>query len=240
MPIVNRALSGPINIHCDHSDSMAERDSSWMQVYSESAQEAYDYCMIALKTAEDERVRLPFMVCQDGFITSHSVERVEILEDKAVQSFIGKYKPEHYLLNTNKPHTFGPLDLFDYYFEHKRQQAEGMENALKVFNENCKAYNKLTGSNYGFFETYHLGDADIAIVTMSSTAGTTKVVVDNLRKKGLNVGLLKINLFRPFPKNMIIKVLEHVKAIAVLDRSDSFGAEGGPILMELKSALYEL
>ena len=240
MPIVNRALSGPINIHCDHSDSMAERDSGWMQVYTENGQEAYDFCLIALKVAEHKDICLPFMVCQDGFITSHSLERVEILEDKTVKRFVGEYKPEHALLNTKNPFTFGPLDLFDYYFEHKRQQAEAMEKALKVFLDTCSKYNKLTGSNYGFFETYHLNDADFAIVTMSSTAGTSKIVVDKLRKEGKNVGLLKLNLFRPFPKDMIQKVLEHLKVIAVLDRSDSFGAEGGPLLMEIKSALYEL
>ncbi len=240
MPVVNRALSGPINIHCDHSDSMAERDSGWMQVYCENGQEAYDFSLIALKVAEHSNVRLPFMVCQDGFITSHSVERVEILEDKTAKRFIGEYKTDHALLDTKNPFTFGPLDLFDFYFEHKRQQAEGMENALKVYLDTCREYNRLTGSNYGFFETYHLGDADIAIVTMSSTAGTAKVVVDRLRKEGKSVGLLKLNLFRPFPKNMIQKVLEHIKVIAVLDRSDSFGAEGGPLLMEIKSALYEL
>ena len=240
MPVVNRALSGPINIHCDHSDSMAERDSSWMQVYTENAQEAYDYCMIALKVAEHKDVNLPFMVCQDGFITSHSLERVDILEDSKIKKFIGEYKPKHALLDTKNPFTFGPLDLFDYYFEHKRQQSEAMEKALKVFTDTCREYNKLTGSKYGPFETYHLDDADIAIVTMSSTAGTAKTVVDQLRETGKNVGLLKINLFRPFPKDMIQKVLEHVKVIAVLDRSDSFGAEGGPLFMEMKSALYDL
>jgi pyruvate ferredoxin oxidoreductase alpha subunit len=238
MPIVNRALSGPINIHCDHSDSMAERDSGWMQIYCEDAQEAYDYSLIALKTAENKEIQLPIMVCQDGFITSHSVENVGLLDDKIVKKFIGKYTSLNPLLDTKNPYTFGPLDLFDYYFEHKRQQADAMEKALKVFMDVCKDYYSLTGTRLGYFETYELGDADVAIVTMSSTAGTAKEVVDDLRSKGKNVGLLKLNLFRPFPTNAIIKVLEHVKSITVLNRSDSFGATGGPLFTEIKSALY--
>ncbi len=238
MPVVNRALSGPINIHCDHSDTMAERDSSWIQIYSENAQEAYENTLLALKLAENKDVLLPVMVCMDGFITSHSMERVELLEDGIIKKFIGTYKPKHSLLNTEKPFTFGPLDFFDYYMEHKMQQKIAMKNAKKVYLEVGKELSKITGKNYGYFEEYKLKDAEYVIVTMSSTAGTTKFVVDELRKKGEKVGLLKLKLFRPFPGKEIMKVLCKKKVVAVLDRSDSFGAEA-PLFVGIKSAMYD-
>ncbi len=239
MPVVNRALSGPINIHCDHSDSMGARDSGWIQMYSENAQEAYENTIIAVKIAEHKNVLLPAMVCQDGFITSHAVEGVEIFPDAEVKKFIGKYKPGRTLLDVERPLTYGPLDLQDYYFEHKRQQAEAMKEALKAIPEVLAEFNKTFGRSIDLLEEYKLSDADTAIVALSSTAGTTKEVIDKLRESGMKVGLLKPVFFRPFPKDRIVKALSKVKAIAVLDRSDSFGAEGGPLFMEIKSALYE-
>lgn len=238
MPVANRALSGPINIHCDHSDSMGARDLSWIQMYAENAQEAYDHVFLSLRLAEHPDVLLPVMTCHDGFITSHGVQNMETLEDSKVREFIGERKPEKYLLNLEDPVTFGPLELTDYYFETKRQQIEGMENARRVFLEAGKELSKITGRNYGYFEEYETKDADAVIVTMSSTAGTTKVVVDRMRKEGKKVGLLKIRLFRPFPYKEVAAALSGAKCIGVLDRSASFGANC-PLFSEVKNAIYE-
>ena len=239
MPVVNRALSGPINIHCDHSDTMGARDSGWIQVYSESAQEAYENTIVAVRIAEHKDILLPVMVCQDGFITSHAVEGMELFPDEKVKKFIGKYKTEHSLLDVDKPVTYGPLDLQDYYFEHKRQQAEAMKGALKIIPEVLTEFNKTFNRSHDLVEEYRLADAEIAIVVLSSTAGTAKTVVDELRKEGVKAGLLRPRFFRPFPKERIVKALSKLKAVAVMDRSDSFSAEGGPLFSEIKAALYE-
>ncbi|MBC7331774.1 MAG: pyruvate ferredoxin oxidoreductase [Synergistetes bacterium] len=238
MGVVNRALSAPINIHCDHSDAMAERDSGWIQIYSETAQEVYDHALLAIRLAEHEDVRLPVMVCQDGFITSHGVESVEVLDDEEVKKFVGEYKPLYPLLDTDNPKTYGPLALTDYYFEHKRQQFEAMKQVPRVYDEVAEELSKLTGRKYPKVEGFYLDDADYVIVVMSSTAGTTKYVVKELRAQGKKVGLLKIRLFRPFPGEEIARLLEGKKAVAVLDRAYSIGAEA-PLFCEVKSALYD-
>ena len=239
MPVVNRALSAPINIHCDHSDTMGARDSGWIQIYCENAQEAYENTILAPRIAEHKDILLPVMICQDGFITSHGVEGVELFDDKKVKDFIGEYKPQHPLLDVDNPVTYGPLDLQDYYFEHKRQQSEAMKTALKKIPDVLKEFEKTFGTKYDFIETYKLDDADIAVVAMSSTAGTVKFVVDELRAKGIKAGLLRPRIFRPFPTEKITSALKKVKAIAVLDRSESFSAEGGPLYTEIKAALYD-
>ncbi len=239
MAISNRALSAPINIHCDHSDSMFLRDAGWIQMYSEDAQEAYDNMIIALKVAENKKVLTPAMVMQDGFITSHNVQNVRILDDKVVKKFVGKYEPEFPLLNTKKPVTVGPLDLFEYFFEHKYQQAEAMESSKKIIKQVDKEFYRLTKRKYDFVENYKTSDAEHIIVALSSTCGTIKMVVDKLRKEGKKVGLLKIRVMRPFPNNEIVKALAKAKSIAVLDRSMSFG-NFSPVFTEVKSALYGL
>lgn len=238
MNVVNRALSGPINIHCDHSDSMGCRDSGWIQIYSENGQEAYENTIFAVRLAEHPKVRLPVMVCQDGFITSHSVEAVSFIHDDKVKKLIGKHKADFSLLDVDKPITLGPLDLFDYYFEHKRQQIEGMENAREAFLETAKEFRKICGRKIEYFEKYRAADADYLVVVMSSTAGTAKEVVDRMREKGKKVGLIKPRLFRPFPYKEIAKALEGKKAVGVMDRSDSFGAQGGPLFLEISAALF--
>ncbi len=238
MSLVNRAVSGPLNIHNDHSDAMGVRDSGWIMLFSESNQEAYDNLLMAHKIAENKNVLLPLMVCQDGFITSHSIENIELLEDDKVKSFVGTYKPEHYLLNKEEPIAIGPLDLQAYLFEHKYQQAEAMRNAKNVIAEVSKEFEALTGRKYSFFEEYKLDDAEIAIVCMNSTAGTTKFVVDNLRKNGVKAGLLKIRMFRPFPAEEIAKALSNLKAIAVLDKADSLNGAGGALFEDVTSAMF--
>lgn len=239
MPVVNRALSGPINIHCDHSDTMGARDSGWLQVYCENAQEVYEATILAVRIAEHKDILLPIMVCQDGFITSHGVEGVVLFDDKKVKDFIGEYKIEYPLLDVDKPVTYGPLDLQDFYFEHKRQQAEAMKGSLEKITEVLDEFNKTFGVNHDFLESYKLEDAEVAIIALSSTAGTVKFVVDELREKGIKAGLLRPRIFRPFPKMRIVKALKNVKVIAVLDRSDTFSAEGGPLYTEFKAALYD-
>jgi pyruvate ferredoxin oxidoreductase alpha subunit len=240
MSLVNRALSGPINIHCDHSDSMGARDSGWLQLYSETGQEAYDNIIQAVRIAEHPDVLLPVMVCQDGFITSHGMERVELYDDADVSSFVGEYRPQWPLLDLERPKTYGPLDFYDYYFEHKRQQVEAMEKALPVVLDVAAEFNARFGRSYELFETYELEDAEVAIVALNSTAGTIKFVVDQLRNEGLKVGLLKPRLFRPFPAQELVDALAHLKAIAVMDRSISFGImdNGGPLFSELAAAFY--
>ena len=238
MSLVNRAVSGPLNIHNDHSDAMGVRDAGWIMLFSENNQEAYDNLLMAHRIAEHKDVNLPLMVCQDGFITSHSIENIELLEDDKVKSFVGEYKPEHYLLNDKEPIAVGPLDVQSYLFEHKFQQAEAMRNAKKVILDVSKEFEKLTGRSYSYFEEYKLSDAEIAIVCMNSTSGTAKFVVDNLRNKGIKAGLLKLRMFRPFPAEEIAKALSGLKAIAVLDKADSLNAVGGPLFQDLSSAMY--
>lgn len=239
MPVVNRALSGPLNIHCDHSDTMGARDAGWLQIYCETAQEVYENTVLAVRIAEHKDILLPVMVCQDGFITSHAVEGVDVFEDKSVKDFIGEYKPQHSLLDVENPVTYGPLDLPDYYFEHKRQESEAMRDALRIIPDILKEFEKTFGKKYDFIDQYKLDDADIVVVVLSSTAGTARIVVDELRANGIKAGLLRPRIFRPFPKEKIIQALKHAKAVAILDRSESFSAEGGPLYTEIKAALYD-
>ena len=238
MSLVNRAVSGPLNIHNDHSDAMGVRDSGWIMLFSENNQEAYDNLIMAHKIAENKDVLLPLMVCQDGFITSHSIENIELIEDEKVKEFVGKYEPEHYLLNDKEPMAIGPMDLQAYLFEHKYQQAEAMKNAKKVILEVAKEFEKMTGRKYDLFEEYRLDDAEIAVVCMNSTAGTTKDVVDTLREKGIKVGMLKVRVFRPFPAEEIAKSLSHLKAVAVLDKADSLNGAGGALFEDVVSGMY--
>ena len=238
MIVVNRALSGPINIHCDHSDSMGARDSGWIQIYSENCQEICDNLIQAVRIGENKEVLLPVMVTFDGFIISHCTERVELLEDKKVRDFVGEYKNSYPLLNVDNPITYGPLDLFDYYFEHKRQQIEAMEKVPQVIQRVGEEFEKLSGRTYSLMEEYKTEDADFILVAAGSTAGTVKTAIEELREEGIKAGLLKIRVFRPFPVAKICQVLKKAKAVAVLDRSASFGAQGGPIFLEVRSALF--
>lgn len=238
MSLVNRAVSGPLNIHNDHSDAMGARDSGWIQLFSENNQEAYDNTIMANRIAEHKDVLLPLMVCQDGFITSHSIENIELIEDEKVKEFVGQYKPEHYLLDNKNPIAIGPLDLQAYLFEHKTQQAHAMKNAKKVILEVAEEFEKMTGRKYGLFEEYKLEDADYAIVCMNSTAGTVKAAIDELREQGIKAGLLKVRVFRPFPGEEIAKSLSKVKSIAILDKADSLNGQGGALYEDVVSGLY--
>lgn len=236
MPVVNRALSAPLNIHGDHSDSMGARDSGWIQLYSENAQEAYDNTIQAFRIAEHMDIRLPVMVCMDGFIISHSIERIEYLDDEVVKDFVGEYKPLYPLLDVDNPVSYGPLILPDLYMEYKRAQHEVMTKVSKVVLDVAADFEKISGRRYGLFEPYRLDDAEIALVILNSAAGTAKDVVDEFRDRGIKAGLLKPRLFRPFPYKEVAEALKTAKAICVLDRADSFGGFG-PLYMEIASAL---
>jgi len=239
MPEVNRALSGPINIHCDHSDTMGCRDSGWIQIYSENAQEAYDNVLQAFRISEHRDVLLPTMATLDGFILSHTVESLEVEDDKIAKDFIGEYKPARSLLDTDNPMTMGPLDLQDYYFEHKRQQVLAMENARGIILDVGAEYGNLTGRSYGYFEEIETDGADVILVAMGSAAGTAKAAIRQLRAEGVKAGLLKLRVFRPFPGKEVLEVLNKAKAVAVMDRAISFGLEGGPLFNEIRSFAYE-
>jgi pyruvate ferredoxin oxidoreductase alpha subunit len=239
MPLVNRALSAPLNIHGDHSDGMGARDSGWIQIYSETAQEAYDNTIQAFRIGEHLDIRLPVMVCMDGFIVSHSIERVEFLDDADVRKFVGEYKQVNPLLDLEHPKSYGPLILTDLYHEYKRAQHEVMTKVKGVVLDIAADFKKMSGREYGLFETYRLDDADIAIVILSSAAGTTKDIIDQYRDKGIKAGLLKPRLFRPFPFEEVADALKNVKALAVLDRADSFGGLG-PLYSEISGALINL
>lgn len=239
MPVVNRALSAPLNIHGDHSDAMGARDSGWIHLWSENAQEAYDNTIQAFRIAEHMDIRLPVMVCLDGFIISHSIERMEYLEDDEVKKFVGEYKPLNPLLDLEHPKSIGPLILPDLYHEFKRAQHEVMTKVKDVVLNVAEEFEILSGRRYGLFEAYRLDDAEIALVILNSAAGTSKDVVDEFRRGGIKAGLLKPRLFRPFPYEEVAQALKHLKAICVLDRADSFGGYG-PLFMEISSALYTL
>jgi pyruvate ferredoxin oxidoreductase alpha subunit len=239
MPVVNRALSAPLNIHGDHSDAMGARDSGWIQLWSENAQETYDNIIQAFRIAEHMDIRLPVMVCLDGFIISHSIERVEYLEDEQVKKFVGKFRQMNPLLDIDRPKSYGPLILPDLYHEYKRAQHEVTTKVADVVLKVASDFEKLSGRKYGLFEAYKLRDAEIAIVILNSAAGTAKDVVDQFRKKGIKAGLLKPRLFRPFPYEEVAKILKNVKALCVMDRADSFGAYG-PLFTEISAATLHM
>lgn len=238
LALVNRALTGPININCDHSDSMGAKDTGWIQIYSENNQEAYDNFVQAYRIAEHKDVMLPIMICQDGFITSHALANIELLEDEKVKAFVGEYNPENFLLNKDMPMSVGPYAVSNYYMESHRAQVAAMENAKQVILDVAAEYEQLTGRKYGFFEEYRMDDADYVIVIMGSAAGTTKDAVDELREQGIKAGLLKLRVFRPFPADEIVAALKGKKAVAILDRCETFSTQGGPVASEICSAMY--
>jgi len=223
MSVVNRALSAPLNIHCDHSDSMGARDAGWIQIYAETAQEAYDNTIQAVRIAEHPDLLTPVMSMQDGFITGHGVDR-----------------PAHTLLDVDNPATYGAWDFYDFYFEHKRQQTDALSKAIPIIREIGAEYSKLTGRTYGILDTYEMEDAEMAIIVLSSAAGTARATVRGLREKGVKIGLVKPRVFRPFPSEELTDVLKNVSAVGVMDRAIAFGAMDGcgPLFLDTCAALF--
>lgn len=238
MCLVNRALSGPININADHSDGMGARDTGWIQIYSENNQEAYDNFVMAYPIAEHPDVHLPIMICQDGFITSHAVENIVIEEDEDVKKFVGEYEPEHYLLKKDEPLAVGPYSVTNYYMEARRAQAEAMHHVPEVTKKVAADFEKIFGRHYDLIESYRMEDAEYAVVIMGSAAGTMKEYADRLREMGEKVGVIKVRMFRPFPAKEIAEALKNVKAVAILDRAESFNNVGGPLSGEVTRALF--
>ncbi|MCU0605910.1 MAG: pyruvate ferredoxin oxidoreductase [Candidatus Edwardsbacteria bacterium] len=239
MSDVNRALSAPINIHCDHSDTMGMRDAGWIHIFSENPQEAYDNMLQAVRIAEHEKVRLPVLVTTDGFIISHGMERVATLPDDEVTKFIGPFQPGTKLLDVARPITVGALNFTDFYFEHRRALVDAQAAAVPVIKAVGREFGQKYGTAYDCIEPYQLADAEYAIVALGSTCGTAKVVIDQLRATGVKAGMLKVRVFRPFPASEIAAALRGKKAVAVLDRSDVLGGFGGPVFTEVRSALYQ-
>lgn len=237
--LVNRCLGAPVNIHCDHSDSMPERDSGWIQIYCEDAQEVYDSVLLAVRLAEDARVLTPVFVCQDGFITSHCFEPVELLDDDTVKKFVGERSAAYPLLDVSNPVSYGSFTMSEYYFEIKRNQMEGMNNVFPVYNELSAELAKETGRSYAPIDAYRADDADYLIVIMSSASGVAKDVADELREEGIKAGVLRVRFFRPFPAEELARLARGKKGIAVLDRSASIGGTA-PLAAEVRSVLYDL
>ncbi|MEW6584646.1 MAG: pyruvate ferredoxin oxidoreductase [Nitrospirota bacterium] len=238
MPVVNRALSAPLSIHGDHSDAMGARDAGWIQLWSENAQEAYDNTVQSFRIGEHMDVRLPVMVCMDGFIISHSIERIEYLEDDEVKNFVGEFKPSYPLLDIEHPVSYGPLILPDYYMEYRKAQDDVESKVAGVVLEVAKDFERLSGRKYGLFDSYRLEDAEIGLVILNSAAGTSKDVIDEFRDRGVRAGLLKPRLYRPFPYQEVGDALKHLKAVCVLDRADAFGGSFGPLYLDIATSLY--
>ena len=231
-----RALSGPININNDHSDAMGVRDAGWIMLFAETNQEAYDNVIMAVKIAE--KANLPVMVCYDGFITSHSVENIMLIETEDVKKFVGERKPTQYLLDDERNISMGPMDLQKYYFEHRKQLADAMRGAKDIIKEVSEEFYKLTGRKYDLYEKYGIEDAELGIVLLNSSAGTAKDAVDELRKSGIKAGLIKPRVFRPLPYNELPDELKNLKALAIMDKCDSVNGYAAPLFTELTSAMY--
>ncbi|MDH4212145.1 MAG: pyruvate ferredoxin oxidoreductase [candidate division WOR-3 bacterium] len=235
--LVNRSLSSPINIHCDHSDSLASRDAGWIQIFCENTQEAYDTTIMAVKIAE--KALLPAMVTTDGFIISHSMERVEMVDDDAVPKFLGTRQVKTSLLDVDNPITLGALDLQDYFFEHKRSEIDAMNHVLPIIDEVQKEFGEKFGRHYPLVDEYKMDDAEVAILAMGSTGGTGKVTVDRLREQGKKAGLVRCRVYRPFPKDAMLKAISKVKVLGILDRADTMSTMGGHLYNECRSILYD-
>ncbi len=248
MAVANRALSGPINIHNDHSDSMGARDSGWIQIYCENAQEVYDASIMAWRIAEHLNVQLPVMVCLDGFTLSHTMENVMTLPDEAVQGFVGErpfIEVEGHLgkgelrLDPEMPLTMGPLDLQDFYYEHKIHQVDAMKQALKYMKDVDTEWGRLSGRSYRYVEPYLMEDAEVALIGMGSMMGTVRYMVDELRGEGVKAGMIKLRLFRPFPVEEIKKAVGDTPVLGVMEKCISFGAPASPLMEELMTAYYQ-
>jgi len=238
MAVVNRSLSAPLNILTDQTDMMGSRDSGWVQIYAENHQEVYDNFIQAVRIAEHPDVMLPIMCGHAGFVLGHTLGRVEVLPDEVVREFVGEYKPLYSILDIEHPKTIGAYDHWDYFFEHRRQLFEAINNALRVIPEIAQEYSKISGRYYGLVESYRLDDAEVAILIIGSGAGACREAVDAMRQKGMKAGMLKVRCFRPFPADEIVKALKGKKAVAAMDRCECFGGEGGPLFIEACSAFF--
>jgi len=240
MAVSNRALSSPINIWNDHSDSMACRDSGWIQLYVESAQEALDTILMAFRIAEDKKVLLPVMVCLDGFTLTHVFEPVDIPTPAQAKRFLPKFRHQYTVLDPKKPATLGPVGFPDTYMEFRKALSDTCIESQKVINKVSREFKAKFNREYGngLIELYRMNGATHAILAMGTVAGTARAVIDDLRARGKRVGLIKLRCYRPFPVEDIRKAAKNLKGLAVIDRSVSYGYEG-PLMTDIMAALRE-
>ncbi len=239
LTVVNRALAAPLNVNGDHSDMYLGRDSGWIQLDAFNCQQAYDLTLMAFRIGEDHSIRLPVMVHQDGFITSHTAENVKPLSDDEAYEFVGEYKPMNAMLDLAKPVTYGVQTEEDWHFEHKaRQHADLMTKVFGKVEEVFDAFEKKTGRKYNIVEEYMMEDAEVAIVALGTTVETSELVAKMMREEGIKAGVVAPRLFRPWPFEQIRKALANVKAVACLDRSSPNGALGA-LYNEVTASLYQ-
>jgi len=237
MSVANRALSGPLSVWGDHSDVMAVRDVSWIQIFVENGQQAFDNILCAFRIAERHDVLFPVMVHLDGFHLSHVVEPLYLMEQEKVDGFLPKY--EHpFALNPEKPVSMGTFAVPAYYTETKKAQDEALKGTKKAILETWSEFTELSGRNYKPIETYLADDAEVLLITMGSFSETAMLAIDELRKEGRKVGLVRFRLWRPFPQDELLAAIEKAKTVVVLDRSISYGTQVGPVCSEVRAALY--
>lgn len=237
MPVVNRSLASPWSLWCDHQDSMAERDSGWIQLYCENVQDVYDTMLMAYRIAEHSKVLTPVMVCLDGFFLSHSMQKLLLPEQKEVDEFIGEYTVNNLKLDPEDPMVIDNLIGSNEITEMKYQQAIGFEKAHDIMNEVFDEFNEKFGRKKSLVEGYRLEDAQAVVVTLGSMSGTAKYVVDRLREQGQKVGAIKVVSFRPFPAKELKEMVGTIKKVAIIDRTTGFGCQGAPLWVETKAAL---
>lgn len=244
LPIVmvngNRSLGAPLSIHCDHGDAMGVRDTGWIQLFAENAQEAYDFLICSYRIAEDLEVRTPLMMCMDCFQTTHTMMNVVVEPDNEVQDFIGEHVMVNPLLDVENPVSYGNFDKPNFYMEHRRAQMEGLMNAEQKTKDVLAEFAKKFGRGSGaLLDEYMTADAELVVVVLASTAGTVRKTVDELRAKGLKVGMVRPKIFRPFPADDLRTCLGQFPKLLVLDRMSPAGAEFGALGAEIAALFYD-
>jgi pyruvate ferredoxin oxidoreductase alpha subunit len=238
MAVANRAISGPLNIWNDHSDIMPQRDTGWITLFAENGQEAVDMIIHAFKIAEHRDVMLPVNVNMDGFQLTHMVEPIEMPDQEEVDRFLPPYKP-YAAVHPDNPVSMGTLAMPEIFMEAMKAKDDTIVKSKKVILQVWKEWERQYGRKYEPIESYRTKGADILLLTMGSMGETAEIAVDELRKKGAKVGLLKLKLWRPFPFDELQKAVKGAKILVVTDRAVSFGGPGGPVYGEIRSALYD-
>jgi len=239
MTVANRALSGPLSIWNDHSDIMGARDIGWIQIFVKNGQEAFDHTVMSFKIAENPEVLLPLIVNLDGFILSHVVEALEMVDQKTVDKFLPSYVPKHQL-DPERPVTMGAFAMPEIYTEVKMSHQVTLTNSYNHIMDVWNEWGRLTGRQYQPVERYKTEDAKVLFLIMGSLSEVAEIAVDEMREQGLPVGLLKLRLWRPFPFQDLRDAVRGAETLIVCDRALSLGGPGGPVMSEVRSALYPL
>lgn len=236
--LVNRALASPLNIHGDHSDMYLCRDAGWIQLCTCNPQEAYDFNLMAFKIAEDYDVRVPTIVNQDGFLSSHTAQNVRPLSDEEAYKFIGDYKVKNSLLDFSKPITYGVQAEEDWHYEHKAQLHAAIMNSMPVIERVFNEFKEKTNRIYKPVMSYYMDDADVAIFAIGTTAESARVAAKAMREQGIKAGVVTIHVLRPFPYKQVGEALKNAKAVAIMDKSSPAGAMGA-MFNEVGAAIYQ-